>query len=273
MAWHSLFLLGMQDAEPLPSRRGRRVLMALLILFLILLPLYLWPLRGGLGGLPGASALPGSARDPRSAAALARIPGDVWDALMGRVDTPPSSSPPPTAPPRNLTMITPAEAFSWGALDHDMVDAPLSESPSSDARAMLVQLGGLSNLSDATSGGTADMSSALVDLVSGNSNAGPAGGTGSGNPWSGFGPSSSPGLGGPFVGGGPGGGPHFSNPGPTFDPGSPGALEPTPEPTTLVLVGSNLALLGAAVWKRRSRVTRFGASPTTFWRRLPLRDV
>jgi len=49
----------MQDAESLPSRRGWRGLIALLILLLILLPLYLWPLRGGLRGLPGASALPG----------------------------------------------------------------------------------------------------------------------------------------------------------------------------------------------------------------------
>ena len=269
MAWHSLFLLGMQDAESLPSRRSRRILIALLILLLILLPLYLWPLRGGLGGLPGASALPGSVRDPRSAAALARIPGDVWDALMGHVDAPPPSSPPPTAPPRNLTMITQAEAFSGGALDDDMGDAPLSESP----RSMLAQIGGLVNLSDAASGGTAYTSSTLVDLVSDSSNGGPAGGAGTGNPWSGFAPSGSSGLGGPFAGGGPGGGPHFSSQGPTFDPGNPGALEPTPEPTTLVLVGSNLALLGVAAWKRRSRVTRFGASATTFWRRFPLGDV
>ncbi len=268
MARRSLFLLGMQDAESLPSRRGRRILIALLILLLILLPLYLWPLRGGLGGLPGASALPGAVRDPRSAAALARIPGDVWDALMGHVDASPSS-PPPTAPPRNLTMITQAEAFSGGALDHDMGDAPLSESP----RAMLAQLGGLVNLSDATSGGTADTSSAPVDLVSENSTGGPAGGAGTGNPWSGFAPSGSPGLGGPFAGGGPGGGPHFSSPGSPFDPDNPGALEPTPEPTTLVLVGSNLALLGVAAWKRRSRVTRFGASATTFWRSFRLGDV
>ena len=38
-----------------------------------------------------------------------------------------------------------------------------------------------------------------------------------------------------------------------FDPSNPGALEPTPEPATLVLVGSNLALLGVAAWKRRRR--------------------
>jgi len=81
----------MQHAGSLPSRRGRWILIALLILLLILLPLYLWPLRGGLGGLPGASALSGSVRDPRSAAAVARIPRDVWDALMGHVDAPPPS--------------------------------------------------------------------------------------------------------------------------------------------------------------------------------------
>jgi len=122
----------MLDAHSLPSRRGRRVLIALLILLLILLPLYLWPLRWGLGGLPGASALPGSPRDPRSAAAVARIPGDVWDALMGPVDAPPPS-PPPTTPPRNLTMITQAEQFGSG-LDQDAGGAPLSESPESRAR-------------------------------------------------------------------------------------------------------------------------------------------
>jgi hypothetical protein len=110
VAWRSLFLLVMQNGEPLPSRRGRRILIALLILLLILLPLYLWPLRGGLGGLPGASAVPGSVHDPRSAAAVARIPGDVWDALMGHVDALPPSLP-PTKPPRNLTMIIQAEEF------------------------------------------------------------------------------------------------------------------------------------------------------------------
>lgn len=230
----------MQNAEPLPSRRGRRILIAFLILLLILLPLYLWPVRGGLGGLPGASALLGSVHDPRSAAAVARIPGDVWDALMGRVDAPPPS-PPPTKPPRNLTMITQAEEFPGSGLDQD-------------AGGMLAHLSGSSDLSDGTPGG-ADTPSAPVDFLADSPYGGPGGGTGTGNPWSGFAPGGYPGLGnlGPWSGGGPGGGPRFSSPGPTFDPSNPGALEPTPEPATLVLVGSNLALLGVAAWKRRRR--------------------
>jgi hypothetical protein len=242
----------MQDAEPLPSRRGRRVLIALLILLLILLPLYLWPLRGGLGGLPGASALPGSPRDPRSAADVARIPGDVWDALMGRVDAP-SPSPPPPTPPRNLTMITQAEQFGSG-LDQDAGGAPLSESSSSRARGMLAQLNGSSDLSDGTLGG-AGTPSAPADFLSDSPHGEPGGGAGTGNPWSRFAHSGSTGLGnlGPWSGGGAGDDPRFSIPGPTFDPSNPGALEPTPEPATLVLVGSNLALLGVAAWKRRRR--------------------
>ena len=246
----------MQDAESLLSRRGRRILIVLLIL-LILLPLYLWPLRGGRGGVPGASALSGLARDPRSAAALGRIPGDVWAALMGHVDAP-SLSPPPPAPLRNLTMITQAEEFPGGGQD-----APLSESPSSYARGMLAQLGGLSDLSDGAPGG-ADTPSAPVDFFSDGSHGAPGGGTGTG-----FAPGGSPGFGdlGPRIGGGPGGFPGFSSPGLTFDPDNPGSLEPTPEPATLVLVGSNLALFLGIAWKRRWRVTRFGASATTFWRR------
>jgi len=253
VAWRSLFLLVMQNAEPLPSRRGRRILIAFLILLLILLPLYLWPLRGGLGGLPGASALPGSVHDPRSATAVAQIPGDVWAALMGHVDAPPPS-PPPTKPPRNLTMITQAEEFPGSGLDQDAGGAPLSDSPSSRAPGMLAQLSGSSDLSDGTPGG-ADTPSAQVDVLADSPYGGPGGGTGTGNPWSGFAPGGYPGLGnlGPWSGGGPGGGPRFSIPGPTFDPSNPGALEPTPEPATLVLIGSNLALLGVAAWKRRRR--------------------
>lgn len=240
----------MQNAESLPSRRVRRILIAFLILLLILLPLYLWPLRGGLGGLPDASALPGWAHDPRSATAVARIPGDVWDALMGYVDAPPPS-PPPIKPPRNLTMITQAEEFPGSGLDQDAGGTPISDSPSARAGGMLAQLSGLS---DGTPGG-ADTGSAQVDFLADGPDGGPGGGTGTGNPWSGFAPGGYPGFGnlGPWSGGGPGGGPRFSSPGPTFDPSNPGALEPTPEPATLVLVGSNLALLGVAAWKRRRR--------------------
>lgn len=223
--------------------------MALLILLVILLPLYLWPLRGGLAGLPGVSALPGSVRDPRSAAAVAQIPGDVWDALMGHTDAPPPS-PPPTKPPRNLTMITEAEGIPGSGLDGDAGGAQLFDSPSSLARGMPAQLGGSSDLSDGNPGG-ADAPSAPVEFLADS----PYGGPGTGSSSSGFGPGGYPGSGnfGPWAGGGSGGGPRFSSPGPTFDLGNPGALEPTPEPATLLLVGSNLALLGAAAWKRRRR--------------------
>jgi len=140
----------MRDADALPSRRARRGLIGLLILLLILLPLYLWPLRGSLGGLPGGSALPGSPRDPRSAAAVARIPGDVWDALMGHPAVP--SPHPPTKPLRNLTMITQGEGIPGGGLDEGSGGTLLSDDASSLVRGMLAQLGS-SELSDGNSGG------------------------------------------------------------------------------------------------------------------------
>jgi hypothetical protein len=242
----------MQDAEPLPSRRGRRGLIALVILVLILLPLYLWPLRGGPGVLQSSSALPGSARDPRSAADVAQIPGDVWDALMGHAHAPPLS-PPPAKPPRNLTMIAQADGIPGGGLDEGAGGTPLSDGPSSLARGMLARLGS-SDLSDGSPGG-GDAPSVPVEFAS------TPGGTETGNAPSGFGPGGYPGLGnlGPWTGGGPGGGPPLSSLGPTLDPGDPADLAPTPEPATLVLVGSNLALLGAATWKRRRR--RLGTPP------------
>jgi len=226
-----------------PSRR-RRALIAFLILLLILLPLYLWPLRGGLGGLPGASALPGSVRDPRNASAVARIPGDVWDALMGHVQAPPPS-PPPAKPPRNLTMIAQAEATPGNGLDPDAAGAPVLETLAHD---MIAQLGGSSDPSDGKPGG-GDTPTAPVDFLAGS----PYGGPGGGNPLSGFGPGGFPGLG-PLGGGGSGGGPRLSGPGSIFDPTNPATLEPTPEPATLVLVGSNLALLGIAAWRRHRRL-------------------
>jgi len=234
----------MQDAESLPSRRARRGLIALLILLLILLPLYLWPLRGGLGGLPGASVLSGAARDPRSAAAVARIPGDVWDALMGPTAAPPPT-PPPTRPVRNLTMITRGEGIPDSGLDEDEGGMLLSL-----VRGGLAQIAS-SELSNGSPGG-GDAPPSPVEFLASN----PGGGIGTGNAPSGFTSGGYPGLGnlGPGNGGGFGGGPHSSSPVPTLHPGDPSDLAPTPEPATLALVASNLALLGVAAWKRRRRL-------------------
>ena len=224
----------MQDAEPLPSRHGRRALIALIVLLLILLPLYLWPLRGGLAGLPGTSALPGSVRDPRSAAEVAQIPGDVWDALMGHTGAPPS--PPSPKPPRNLTMITHGGGIPGGGLDE----------------------GVLGSAADLPGGNPAGDTASTPEEFSTSSPGG-----GSGGPSNGVGPWGYPGFGnlGPWPGGGGGGAPRLTSLEPTFGPGGPGdpgALEPTPEPATLALVGSNLALLGVAAWRRRRR--RLGIS-------------
>lgn len=247
----------MQDADPLPSRRGRRGLLALLILLLILLPLYLWPLRGGLGALPGSSALPGSVRDPRNAAAVAQIPADVWDALMGHTHAPPPSGPAAT-PPRNLTMITLAEGLPGSGLpgsgpDDGAGGVTLPDSPAARARGMLAQLGS-SGVSDGSPGDDAAPPSPLEFVST------PGGGTGPGGAPSGFGPGGYPSLGnlGPWHGGGPGG-PSIASLALHVDPGGPEDLAPTPEPATLLLVGSNLALLGAAAWSRRRR--RLGIPP------------
>jgi hypothetical protein len=250
----------MQDAEPLPSRRGRRGLIALLILLLILLPLYLWPLRGGLGALPGSSTLPGSARDPRSAAALAQIPGDVWDALMGHAHAPPPPPAPLATPPRNLTMITSTEGLPGrglpGSLDERTGGTTLFDGPAL-ARGMFAQPGS-SDLSDASPGGSPELASPMEFVST------PGGGTGPGGAPGGFGPGGYPSLGslgnlGPWPGAGPGGGPSVVSLAPPLDPGGPGDLAPTPEPATLLLLGSNFALLGAAAFVRRRR--RLGIPP------------
>jgi len=249
VAWRSLFRLGMQDAEPLPSPRARRRLIGLLTLLLILLPLYLWPLRGGLGGLPGGAARSGSLPDPRSAAAVARIPGDVWDALMGHpaVPRPPI---PPTKPRPNLTMITPDEGIPDSGLREGSGGTLLSDNASSLVRGLLAQFGS-SELSDSKPG-DGDSSFPPAEFLASN----PGGGTGTGNPPSGLTSGGFPGLGnlGPGNGGGSGGGPYSSSPGTTLHPDDPGDFAPTPEPATLMLVGSNLALLGVAAWRRRRRL-------------------
>jgi len=231
---------------PAPSRRSRRILIALLILVLILLPLYLWPLRAGVGGLPDASALPGRPRDPRDAAALAAIPADVWDDLMGR--TPPR----PTAP-RNLTMIS--------ALDEIAAAGPFDFGEPEYSRPGFAWSSSLGRLTgDELDGGTdssggqssfGDPSPAPAQSIAA---LGGTGGQGSGSGWGGY-----PGLAnlGPWGGAGNGfgapssSGPSSDGPGAIWDPSD--SPTPTPEPTTIVLIGSNLMLLVAAAWKRRRR--------------------
>lgn len=211
----------------------------LLILLLIALPLYLWPLRGGGTGLHGAAALSGPPRDPRDAAAVAHLPADVWDGLMDDGRTGRNGETRPA--PGNLTRIAKLEETpgvgplgipsggtgpSW---PRDTLPRPIA-----------------SLLGDGTdqSSGTSDSPPAPVQFL-----AGPPGGegTGSGNGWSSGSYPGFPDNLGPFNGGGTGGGG-----GPSFfsEPGDPSAPAPTPEPTTILLIGSNVVLLGAASWRR-----------------------
>lgn len=242
MACASLLLVAIMDPEAPPSRRGRRILIGLLILLLVLLPLYLWPLRGGLGGPPGATALSGARPDPRSPAALAQIPGEVWDALMSRSET---GAPGAAASvPRNLTMIAQLDEPAPGGLSEG--DGPTALTPVALAPDLLAELG-------APTGPAADDGPTISFLTRP-----PDGGPGTGNPWDTFAPGGqqNPGWSGPWHGGGPGDGSHL--PASTFAPGDPGAPAPTPEPATLLLVGSNLAVLGAVAWRRRR-----GRQPST----------
>ena len=236
----------MSDAEAPLAHRGRRILVALLILLLVLLPLYLWPLRGGVGGFPGASALPGSPADPRNATALARIPPEVWDALMGQGEATPASS---EATPRNLTMITPLEEDVAGGLGSEAGALSPEGSPLL-ARTLIAALDGPPDLGENGSGSDGSPSTP-GPLFSGS--AGGVPGTGNLSSVFASGGYPMPGALGPTNGGG---GLRLPGPGATFSPGGlgdPGAPAPTPEPATLLLVGSNVALLGIAAWKRRGR--------------------
>ena len=228
--------------ESVAPRRGRRIVVALLILLLILLPLYLWPLRGSGTGLLGAAALSRPPRDPRDAAAIAHLPADVWEGLMSEGPSGRHGESSPKAP-GNLTRIA--------ELDDD-IGAGGSVPPRYDG---LYRGHGISGLfadgSDRASGqpgGSGDSPPAPVQFL-----AGPTTGesTGSGNGRGGGGSFGLPGNPGPFTGGGGPGGRGGSAPTTFFtDAGDLGAPEPTPEPTTILLVGSNLALLGAAAWRR-----------------------
>ena len=228
---------GPESAPP----RGRRIAIILLILLLIALPLYLWPLRGSGTGLPGMAALFGPPRDPRDATAVAHLPADVWDALMDegrrgrKIEI--------RQPPGNLTRIADLEEVPGvGPLDVGSGGTSLPWPRDTRPRPITAFLGNGPDQSSDTSS-----PSAPVQFL-----AGPPGGegTGSGNGSSGGSYSGFPNNLGPFNGGGGAGG---SGGGGTLffsDPGDPSAPAPTPEPATILLIGSNVVLLGAASWRR-----------------------
>jgi hypothetical protein len=220
-------------------------LIALLILLLILLPLYLWPLRGAMTGPRGGAALSGSPRDPRNASEVARIPGDVWDALMGRTAEPPPYAPAPK-PPRNLTMIAQLEEVA-GVEAIDVMSGPRHPR-------MASLLDDASHSLGSNASGDGSPSSPVQFLATPS-----LGEQGTGNGSDGFESNGYPGLSnlGPWGGGGPGGrgrgGPLLISLDPTWNPSDSGSPAPTPEPATFLLVGSNLTLLGAMAWRHRRR--------------------
>jgi hypothetical protein len=211
-----------------------------LILLLIALPLYLWPLRGGGAGLPGAAARSGPPRDPRDATAVARLPADVWDGLMDEGRTGPKGQ--TRHVPGNLTRISRLEEVPGAG--------PLGIVPGGTGLASLRDT--LSGPLTALNGDGADPSSGTGDSPPAQFLAGPPAGesTGAGNGSGGGSYSGSPNNLGPFNGGGGAGG--SGGGGPLFfgDPGDPSAPAPTPEPATILLIGSNVVLLGVASWRR-----------------------
>src|SRR6185437_11811704 len=205
--------------ESVGSRRGRRIAILLVVLLLIGLPLYLWPLHGGIEGLPGATALSGAPPDPRSAKAVAQLPADVWAELMGHGRPPAPSSGGPKVHD-NLTRITPHEAGDGnGSLGSGGGPAvfPRLDAGSTPPLIALLADGGAGSGGDSSGGASSDSTSS-------SSGASPSGGG---------------------AGGDDGSAP------PTFiaDPGPDDPPMPTPEPGTLLLVGSNLALIGAIAWR------------------------
>jgi len=224
--------------------QGRRIAILLLILLLIAVPLYLWPLRGSGTGLPGAAAHSGLPRDPRDASAVAQIPADVWDGLMddGRSGHKGKEGP----RPGNLTRI--AQLDVPGASSVDTSSGGVSSLWPRDTLSRL--FGALDNgdRGDGSGGGTGDTPSSPTQFLagpSGNQGSGSGSGSGSSGGYSGGGGGFGPITGGGGAGGSGGGGPFLVG-----DSGDSSAPAPTPEPTTILLVGSNLALLGAAAWRR-----------------------
>jgi hypothetical protein len=226
--------------------QGRRIAIVLLILLLIALPLYLWPLRGSGTGLPGAAAHSGLPRDPRDASAVAQIPADVWDGLMddGRSGHRGKEG----QRPGNLTRIAQLDVPGAGSVDTG--SGGVSSLWPRDTLSRSFGALDTGDRGDGSGGGTGETPSSPTQFLAGPSG-NPGSGTGSGSGWSG-GYSGGGGGFGPITGGGGAGGSGGGGPFLVGDPGDSSAPAPTPEPTTILLVGSNLALLGAAAWRRLS---------------------
>src|SRR4029453_5083577 len=238
----------------LPASHGRRIVIALLVL-LILLPLYLWPLRGGLGALPWGATPPGNPpKDPRDPVALAGIPSVVWEALLNEVSGASSGSTGPNDGhgPQNLTMTTLHEAGNGPSIPEpgssDSLSGLLSseESPPGPLAGMIGPTEGKSGDRDPSSSSTPGQFDSWPLAGGGQGNAGP---------W----PSGGGSAGGGAAGGGlpivlrslPFGGDEPSLMVLGLGPGEPVAPHPTPEPGTVALVGLNVLLLSGAVWNHR----------------------
>jgi hypothetical protein len=249
------------DPASLPAGRGRKFAIALLILLLILLPLYLWPLRSGLGALPWAATLTaGPQKDPRDPAALAGIPSEVWEALLNEASGTAhgSAGSHEGLAPQNLTMITPEAGNIPGIPEPGSADS-LSGLLSADEPPSGLLISGIGPI-DGESGDPDPSPSSTA----GSSTAGPfdswplaGGGQGNAGPWpsGGSGGVGSRNLGLPTaLGGLPFGGeaPDLASPVVlVLSPGDPVAPHPAPEPGTVALVGLNLVLLATVAWNHR----------------------
>jgi hypothetical protein len=249
------------DAAGLPADRGRRIAIALVILLFILLPLYLWPLRSGLGALPwGATLTAGPAKDPRDPAALAGIPSEVWEALLNEMSGAAhgAAGSHEGSGPQNLTMIMPHEEGTAPGISEPGSPDSLSGSPSDEPPAGL--LAGVVGPTEAERGDPDSSPSP----IGGSSSSGPfaswplaGGGQGNAGPWPNGGGGGAGGrahglpiaVGGlPFGGDAPGLAPPVVL---VLSPGDPVVPHPAPEPGTVALVGLNLLLLASVVWNHR----------------------
>ena len=236
-------------------------MIALLILLLILLPLYLWPLRSGLGALPWTAMLTaGPQKDPRDPAALAGIPSEVWEALLNEVSGTAhgSAGSHEGLAPQNLTMITPETENSPGIPEPGSADSLPGFLSADEPPSGLLTSG--TGPTEAKSGDPdPSPSSTAGSLTAGPFDSWPLAGGGQGNagPWpSGGGGgvgSRSHGL--PTaLGGLPLGGDEAGLAPPVvlvLSPGDPVAPHPAPEPGTVALVGLNLLVLAMVAWNRR----------------------